>query len=315
MNDTTTDFARPTRFLTVTGVLRADGRLFLHPGFVTEDPATPMADAPDSPLTAELVDDEGEVLVRTSVPVGPFVAEPAAGRAAEPSVRGMADLAVVGVIPYPEATRRIRFLLRDVPVHVLEVSERGPQVEVAWELPPQPEGVQRLRWSASAAEKREVSFVVAYSNDGGATWQPLSLPSPETELDVDFGRLPGGRGRLRILATDGTRTTSFDSPGLRLPRRPCIPTIFEPADGAELAGDGPILLHGEGYYLEERSAELEELAWSSSRDGPLGAGPMLHAQLRPGTHRITLEAGSGKRRADTSITVRVLKPDAPATEG
>jgi hypothetical protein len=314
MTNSTTDFERPTRFLTVTGVLRPDGRLYLHPGFVTEDPSAAV-DAPDSPLVAELVDDEGAVLLRVGVPVGPFAAELPSGRAAEPSVRGMPDLAVAGLLPYPESTRRIRFSLRGVLIHEVEVSEHAPEIAVEWDLPREPEGVQRIRWSSSEAEGRPLAYVVAYSNDGGATWQPLSLPSPATELEVDFAQLPGGRGRLRILATDGTLTSSVDSPVVRLARRPCIPTILEPADGAELVADTPILLHGQGYYLEERRVELEQLAWSSSLDGALGRGAVLQAALRPGRHRISLEAGSGKRRAETSVTIRVVRPAPDSTAG
>lgn len=310
MKDLPPDLTRPTRFLTVTGVLRPDGRLFLHPGFVTEDPLTSIAEAADSPLEAELLNAEGEVVLRSPVPVGAFIEELATSLSAGPPIRPMPDLAVAGVVPFPEATHRIRFLLRGVAIHALDVSDRAPQIEAAWELPAAPEGVHRLRWSASAADGRALSFVVAYSNDAGTTWQPLSLPSPESELDVDFAQLPGGRGRFRIMATDGTRTASADSPVLRLARRPVIPTIFEPPDGAELPGKGPILLHGEGYDLEERRSELENLSWSSSRDGALGSGAVLQVELRPGTHRITLAAGTGKRRAETSVTVRVVKPTA-----
>jgi hypothetical protein len=169
--------------------------------------------------------------------------------------------------------------------------------------------VQRIAWSATHPEGRHVSYALAYTNDDGATWQPLLLPSPATELEVDFDTLPGGRGRLRLIATDGTATAMSDSPVLRVARKPCIPTIFEPADGAELPGDEPITLHGQGYYLEERRVDEEHLDWNSSLDGPVGNGAAIQVELRPGKHEITLEAGTPARRASTSVNVTVRRSE------
>ncbi len=297
----------PTRFLTVAGVLMPDGRLVLQPGFVTDDPSG-ATQAPDSPLVAELLDGGGGVLLRVGVPVAPFLVEPAA-RSEVDLVEGPDTglQAVAGKLPYPEATRLIRFLLRGVPIHELPVSERGPELEVGWELPREPAGVQRLSWSATHPEGREVNYAMAYSNDGGASWEPLLLPSPVTELEVDFDRLPGGRGRLRLLATDGTATATSDSPVLRVARKACVPTIFEPADGAQLPGAEPILLHGQGYYLEERRVDEEHLDWTSSLDGPLGNGAAIQVELRPGKHEISLEAGTPARRSATSVNVTVRR--------
>jgi len=299
---------RPTRFLTVVGVLLPDGRLILQPGFVTDDPSG-AADAPDSPLVAELLGEEGLVLLRWGVPVAPFLIERATPEQ-DDLVEGpdLRNQAVAGKLPYPQQTRVIRFLLRDVPVHELRVPERGPELQFESDLPREATGVRRITWRGTHPEGRDLYYIVAYSNDGGETWQPVSLPSPETELEVDFDNLPGGAGRLRILATDGANTTSVDSPPMRVPRKPCLPTIFEPQDGAELVTGDPVFLHGQGYYLEERRPELDQLEWDSSQDGPLGQGATLQVQLRPGEHRITLAAGTRRRRAATSVTVRVA-PD------
>jgi hypothetical protein len=312
-HDTVTDLPPPTRFLTVAGVLMPDGRLALQPGFVTDDPLL-ASQMPDSPLVAEFLDGDGGILLRVGVPIAPFLVDPADGTEAT-LVEGpdAGNLAVAGKLPYPEATRLIRFLLRDVPIHELPVSEQGPALEVGWDIPRDPAGVQRIAWSATHPEGREVSYVLAYTNDDGATWQPLLLPSPVTELEVDFDTLPGGRGRLRLIATDGTTTAMSDSPMLRVARKPCVPTIFEPADGAEFPGGEPITLHGQGYYLEERRVDEDHLDWTSSLDGPVGNGAAIQVELRSGKHKITLEAGTPARRASTSVNVTV-RPGEPGVD-
>lgn len=304
-----TNLPPTTRFLTVAGVLMPDGRMILNPGFVTDDPTLASQASADSPLVAEFLDGGGGVLLRVGVPVAPFLVDPAGPEAALGEGADAGNLAVVGKLPFPEATRLVRFLLRDVPIHELPVSESGPQLEVGWELPREPVGVQRIAWSGSHPEGREITYALAYSHDNGATWTPLLLPSTATETEVDFDYLPGGRGRLRLIATDGTATAMSDSPVLRVARKPCVVTIFEPADGADLPGGQPATLHGQGFYFEERRADEEHMKWSSSLDGPLGSGSAIQVELRPGKHQITLEGGTPARRGSASVTVTVRRDD------
>jgi len=62
----------------------------------------------------------------------------------------------------------------------------------------------------SPAEDAVASF--GYSNDGGATWQPLSLPTREETVVFDARALPGGdRCLLELTVTDGFHTTRVQS--------------------------------------------------------------------------------------------------------
>jgi hypothetical protein len=62
---------------------------------------------------------------------------------------------------------------------------------------------------------------------------------------------------------------------------------------------------GHGFWLESMPRELEDLAWSSDRQGELGRGRSLRVTLAPGHHRLTLRAGSDARAGETSLEVDV----------
>jgi hypothetical protein len=81
-------------------------------------------------------------------------------------------------------------------------------------------------------------------------------------------------------------------------------TIFAPADGVAVSAGEDVWLYGQGLYLED-SAPTEQLAWRSSIDGELGAGPAVAVALTVGEHTIELTAGEGDRQGHTSIPLTV----------
>jgi hypothetical protein len=277
-------------------VLLADNRLLLEPGFVTDEPGDPSGEGEDA-LMAEVVGEDGGTLLHHPLATARFVGD---GEA-------MAEQAVLGKIPLPEGARIIRFLRDGILVHELVLPQAEPGVRLEWDPGDGPSGRQTVKWSAKDPEGLPLRFLPAYSNDGGQTWRPLGLPTTETSLEVDFDTLPGGNGRIAVLATNGGRSARADSAAFRLPKRPCLATILSPEDGAMVPSGREVWLQGQGYYLEEGRPELEQLAWESSIDGDLGAGPLVAARLSDGTHDITLHAGPPKRRGSTAIRM-VVQP-------
>jgi hypothetical protein len=278
-----------TRFLTVSGILLPDNRLLLEPGFVTDDPADPTGDGEES-ILAEVVGEAESTLLRHRLATARFVGD------AEP----LAEQAVLGKIPLPVGARSIRFLRDGILIHELVLPQAEPEVTLDWEPGDRPIGRQTVKWSASDRDGLPLRFIAGYSNDAGETWRPLGLPTTETSLEVDFDALPGGNGRLAVLATNGGRTTRAVSTAFRLPIRPCQALILSPESGSTVASGQDVQLHGQGYYLEEARPEVEQLAWESSIDGELGSGPFLAVPLSDGTHEITLHAGAGRRRGSTT---------------
>jgi hypothetical protein len=288
------DQPAPTRYLTIGGVLLPDNRLLLEPGFTTEDPADPTGPGEDT-MEAVVEDGEGRTLLRHPLAIGRPVADG----------EHLAERLVLGKLPLPAGARRIRFVHRDIVVHELEVPAEGPRVELAWDPPAQPTGRQVVAWKGEHPEGRELRFVPCFTNDRGRTWQPLAMSTTDTEIEVDFDRLPGGQVRIGVLASDGVNTVKAQSRAFRLPPRPCLATIVSPEDGATLPAGEPVLLHGQGYHLEQARPETEALSWTSSVDGDVGTGEMVMTALSPGSHELTLSACSGKRRGEATITVQV----------
>jgi hypothetical protein len=291
------EFNPATRFLTVTGILFADNRLLLEPGFVTDDPADPAGEGEEA-LVAEVAGETGDVVLRHKIPAAPFFGD---GEA-------MAERSLLGKVPLPDGAHTIRFLRGGIVIHELELPRGVPNVRLDWSPEGTPTGTHVIRWSADDPEGRPLRFLLAYSNDTGRSWRPLSLPSTETAADVDFDRLPGGTCRIAVLATNGGETARAESSTFRLPKRPCWATILSPEDGSSLATGQEVTFQGQGYYLEERRPELTELEWNSSRDGQLGTGPVVATELSQGAHEITLLAGTGRRRGSASIQLRVEPP-------
>jgi len=282
--------------LTVTGVLHPDNRLDLEPGFLTTEPAYAVEE-PDSALVAKLADASGKALLRFRLSYGLPCTDGA----------DFADRLVMAKVPFPRATRLIRFVLDEVVIHELDVAREAPSVRLAWEPGEGTQGVRPVRWQGEHREGRELQYLLSYSADDGKTWQPLSLPVPETEQDVDFDRLAGGdRCRLRVLASDGVNTTEAVSDPFNRPVQPCYALILEPDNDTAYRRDDPVRLRGQGWYLEEREPEYDQLKWASSVDGPLGSGAMVEVSgLSPGAHTITLTAGREGRTGTTTVTIQI----------
>lgn len=287
-----------TKYLTITGVLHPDNQLVLEPGFLTTVPEYAVEE-PDSALVAELVNDDGKLLLRYRLPFGQVCTDGPA----------LPYRLVAAKVPFPMSTRTIRFVLDGVLIHELEVPREAPIVSFVWDPGEDPEGKQRVRWSGEHPGGRELRYLLSYSNDDGRSWQPLSLPMVETEHDVDFRRLPGGsRCLLRVLATDGANTTAAISNPFERPTQPCYAMILSPEDNSTFDMGEPIQFQGHGYYLEEGQPELELLDWSSSVAGPLGRGASLELRtLSPGSHEITLTAGREGRAGTTRVTVKIVR--------
>jgi hypothetical protein len=286
------------RYLRLIGRLYPDNRLALMPGYLT-DSARGSVEDPASSLIAEFSDGQDKPLLRYRIPLHRYCV-----LGEQPPV-----LAVRGTVPFPPATRTIRFFRDDVLIDMIAVSPEGPAVELKWKPPGTVKGTQTLTWTGSHPRKAALRYFLRYSNDDGETWQRIGRRTAGTMQEIDFDALPGGdRCRVAAVATDGVNTSTALSPACRVPVKPCQVVIFSPREGVRLSPDRPVVLHGQGFYLEEGRAEVDALHWSSSLDGELGSGRMLTlARLSPGAHRITLTAGRADRAGHSSVSVTVTE--------
>jgi hypothetical protein len=273
--------------------LDADGHLTLRPAFPTTIPPVRWRhDA--SPYVAEVLDAEGRPLAR--VPLS------ATGSCESDST------ALRGSIDLPDGAARLDIL------H-LDPSGRGPIVLASEPLPDRapeirllavPKGEVKgsftLTWEA-IGNPPPVRYFVDYS-PGRETWAPLSPGVSEPRLTVDFDSLAGGSAcRVAVTASNGLRASRVESAPFQVREKPCAAVIVRPVDGEEIPPD--VVLVGNGWWREEGRPELQALAWASDVQGELGGGRQVTTRLQPGTHHITLRAGTPDRAGQESVTVRV----------
>lgn len=288
------------RYLVIHGTLHADNRFTLHASHLADEDRGHAREV-STPVVAELLDAAGRLLARHPV------AAPRGCSGGETSP----DLCVRGAIPFHPATRVVRLARDGIQVHELTVSERGPEVRLAWTPPATARGRHEIAWEAHHPDGRPLQFFLRYSIADGEGGRRLGGRTSERRAVVDFDDLPGGAGcRLAIVASDGVNTAVAESAPFSVLVKPCRPLILGPADGAVVERGSPLRLRGQGLYLEEGVPERESLSWTSSRDGALGRGMVVDARLSPGEHRIELTAGTGARAGTASIRVTIA-PIAP----
>ncbi len=151
-----------------------------------------------------------------------------------------------------------------------------------------------LSWTAFDADGDTLTYDVAYSQDGGDTWETKRVGLPTTSVDLDIDYLEGSESALfRVTASDGlnTATDDIDTP-VRIERHVPSVEIDSLIEHQVYSDEDVILLQGT-YTDREDVPPFDdiEFVWSSDRDGEIGRGQNTTAiGLSAGRHIITLTA-------------------------
>ncbi len=90
-------------------------------------------------------------------------------------------------------------------------------------------GIVTLNWNASDADGDALTYDVAYSRDGGITFQPVAINITQTSTQIDTAMLGGsGTALLRVTASDGLRSGFGNSPSFIMANKPPQPFILNP---------------------------------------------------------------------------------------
>jgi hypothetical protein len=233
--------------------------------------------------------------------------------------------AAVRVVPCggAEVAARLNAVL-PLPETAAAVVVRHGDVEVYRREVPPPAGVHLDVGDARPAMLRREPLAVPVRITGPAgpgahlvaLWEsPSQPPAPLGLIDlgagappvvtVDLGALPGGDGcRLRVVYSDGVRTTSVVSEPVDVPVRPATPVIETPAADHRMREDGWLSLYGR----LEGDGDPNTMEWLL--DGaPIGRGPRTgHARPRVGRHQLTLRHG----KESVSVPLTVVAAPSPA---
>ncbi len=80
------------------------------------------------------------------------------------------------------------------------------------------------------------------------------------------------RGTFQVLASASIRTVAADSEPFSVAQKPRRAHILSPQSGGKFKQGEPVVLRGGGFSPDFGMSDFEDVAWSSSKDGVLGAG-------------------------------------------
>ena len=215
-----------------------------------------------------------------------------------------ASIAFHEAIPWVEEAAAIRFLRGREVLHVHEIEAEAPTLELPTRKVRAAHERLTLKWQGQHPE-RDLTYLVRYSNDDGATWRGVAVATSadESHCALDQHRLPGGdRCLLQVIATSGIRTSVVDTQPFSGPRDPRTAAIISAT--CDLAGQ--VFLRGGAFSSDYGLGQPEDVVWSSNVDGVLGRGFELVADGLWRPHTVTLTAPNGQGGvATTSRAVRV----------
>ena len=169
-----------------------------------------------------------------------------------------------------------------------------------------------LEWSATDADGDTLSFDVAYSVDGGATYTTVAAGLRETRLEVPRSRLAGSsRARVRIIGSDGTRSSTAESAVFSVANNAPRLRLVHPRQGRVLGGPDVLVLEATAFDREDGELNSSSITWSSSIDGVLaneGLARLGVSGLSSGTHLLTVSA-TDSSGASSSVTVSIVVND------
>jgi hypothetical protein len=178
-----------------------------------------------------------------------------------------------------------------------------------------------LDWTASDADGDAVLFTSQFSADDGASWQTLSIYDSARGFTDSTRLLRGGNAcRLRVLATDGFRTTIATTAPFALPRHRPVVTISGVFDRQQIPFNADLAARALAYDAEDGSLGADRIFWTATgpetRNGR-GASFSLKG-LAPGDYMLgaqapDVEGNTGS--AALSVKIRPLELlDGPAPE-
>jgi hypothetical protein len=217
------------------------------------------------------------------------------------------------ILPWHPDTARVQVWQGGQLLAERAVSPHAPAVEL---VSPQggelwlPDEQYRLAWHASDLDSDALWFDVAFSRDGGETWEVIATRLQESEVLVRGDQFPGTENaRVRVYASDGVRTSVATSAAFAVARKPPLVFITAPENGLVVPSGAVLMFSGFVLDREDDPAASLPMHWRSDRDGPLGSGSEIMVPwLSPGSHEITLSTTDGDGQVGTaSVEILVFR--------
>ena len=228
---------------------------------------------------------------------------------------GVAPLSIIRPLPRGTVAVEIRKSKQEEALYVLRPGPELPTIRL--EVPKNRRFVTgdrvTLSWQAHDPDGDSLSYDVAYSRDGGKTFEPFIASTQKQKVTFSTAGLPGGKLIFRVRASDGLHMGSVMTPIFEAPQHRPIAAITSLSDGDRIQTGDPLLLRGLAMDLDEGivwgtgQKKMVKFQWLLNETHVLGYGERLTVspKLSPGPHTITLKVTDSTGRTGTH-TVTIL---------
>jgi hypothetical protein len=260
-----------------------------------------------TPLIAELVGDDGDVLAAAKV-VARRLEGCGCGGSGNDTGMTPSELPVPIRADLPDVARGAALRIR-----------RGEDVlweRSAPERPPRVDGVVarvekngrvRLRWKATVAPGHEPRAWITCSTPDGRDHQGLAADVAGDRIDLDLPDLPGGPTIFQVRITDGYSAAAAASNVVDCPRRPPSATIMHPTDGQVIPAEGGTIAlealsaDADDQPMADCSWELDGTIVATEEDALIPTPPT-------GRHMLILRAGPATDQVTFTVAPPVAEP-------
>ncbi len=214
------------------------------------------------------------------------------------------------ILPFPAGAATISLRNGETEIDSRKVSPNAPEVQLVSPAGGGAlEGKVTVSWTASDADGDTLTYSLYYSRDDGKTWLPLAMQLETGAYEWNTEASPGSQAvRLMAVASDGVNqgVAISDSSFMLASKKPFL-SIIQPADGAVLDPNEPVLLEVSVYDPQKGVLPGERISFASDKDGELGTGGSLAVErLSAGVHILTATATNDDGLSESaSITVTV----------
>ena len=209
------------------------------------------------------------------------------------STKTMRATRVIAYIPYHPAAQRLVFRRDEYIIHDTTVAKEPPLVEFD-NVVHYGQSVS-LRWKASHSENIPLTFNIFCTVDHGEHLLMLARDLDGSEAKLSLEEVPGGRGQLIVLATDGLRSSFAISDPFKIEDKPPEIWITSPRDGTVFPPDQPLSLIGQAVDVQGKKLPEDGLVWEvDGRAIQQGTGIAPAIGLKPGNHEASLSLRYGE---------------------
>lgn len=210
-----------------------------------------------------------------------------------PSSEYGGQFAFVQAVPNLPGASRLQVLEGSTVLNETRTSQNAPFLILQMPVVNAPAETLSLRWTASDADDDPLLFSVQFSSNDGASWESLSIHDPALALTVSTRSIRGGTAcRLRVIATDGFRTTTVMTGPFFVPKHAPSIAFTGVRDQQQIPFNSNVLVRVFAHDPEDGTIASEAISWSiSGPENRSGRGGRFSLQgLAPGQYLLIASA-------------------------